>query len=298
MSSSPAFTISGYSTARYATWFFIDELGLLLDAGDGLISGLMSKAAKIKHIAVSHPDRDHLSGLLHFLRLFGGQGTPTIYYPESSGSFPALAEFSQRFDPDQPGRPAWTPIASGAEIALGSGLTLRAHANRHVPCEPGQTKSVSFSLLRIIRKLKPEHRQLTGPEIGALKKSLGEAAITDEVEHTELIYTADTPIEPASRWGPTKILIHECTFLDAATAESKHQIARHSYLDAVLDIAAELQPQHLILTHFSARYGADEIREAIRAGATKRQLGLPIHAVLPGETVHDILGQVPVYAPS
>jgi len=298
MSSSPAFTISGFSTARYATWFFIDELGLLLDAGDGLISGLMSKAGKIKRIAVSHPDRDHLSGLLHFLRLFGGEGEPVIYYPESSGSFPALAEFSQRFDPDQPGRPAWTPIASGAEIALGSGLTLRAHANRHVPCEPGQTKSVSFSLLRKIRKLKPEHRHLTGPEIGALKKSLGEAAITDEVEHTELIYTADTPIEPASRWGPTKILIHECTFLDSATAESKHQIARHSYLDAVLDIAAELQPQHLVLTHFSARYGAEEIREAIRVGSAQRQLRIPIHAVLPGETVHDILRQKPVYQPS
>ncbi|WP_282456680.1 hypothetical protein [Chitinophaga sedimenti] len=39
-------TISGYSTALFATWYFIDELGILLDAGDGLTSSLLQKAGK------------------------------------------------------------------------------------------------------------------------------------------------------------------------------------------------------------------------------------------------------------
>ena len=55
------FTISGYSTALFATWYFIDELDLLFDAGDGVVAGLTQKSGKIKHIFISHADRDHLT---------------------------------------------------------------------------------------------------------------------------------------------------------------------------------------------------------------------------------------------
>lgn len=42
--------ITGYSTALFATWFFIEELGLLLDAGDGVSAGLLQKSRKVKQI--------------------------------------------------------------------------------------------------------------------------------------------------------------------------------------------------------------------------------------------------------
>ncbi len=58
--------ITGYSTALFSTWFFVDELSLLFDAGDGVSSGLTQKAGKIKHVFISHADRDHLTGLLQF----------------------------------------------------------------------------------------------------------------------------------------------------------------------------------------------------------------------------------------
>ena len=59
-------TIHGYSTALFATWYFIEELGILFDAGDGLVSGLMGKCGKIKKVFISHADRDHLTGLLQY----------------------------------------------------------------------------------------------------------------------------------------------------------------------------------------------------------------------------------------
>ena len=55
--------ITAYSTALYSTWINIEELNLLFDAGDGLTAGLLSKARKIKHVFVTHPDRDHINGL-------------------------------------------------------------------------------------------------------------------------------------------------------------------------------------------------------------------------------------------
>jgi ribonuclease Z len=293
----PPFTLSGYSTARYATWFHVAEAGLLMDAGDGLVAGLMSSGGTVKTIAVSHADRDHLSGLLHFVQLFGKPGTPQILYPESSGSFPALSDFSKAFDPQQPGSPTWTPMKAGMEFPLEGGLILKTLSNRHVPAEPGQTKSLSFVLLRRTRKLKAEYQGLPGHELAELKKLHGADFISDPLDHEELLYTADTPVEPASHWGKPKVMIHECTFLDKATAETKHQIARHAYLDAVLDVAAEVSPATLVLSHFSTRYTAEQIEQGIVKGATKRRLPFPIHAVLPGLVCRDLLRARPVYAP-
>lgn len=54
-------TISGYSTALFSTWFFIKELGLLFDAGDGVLSGLLQKRDKVRHVFISHADRDQLT---------------------------------------------------------------------------------------------------------------------------------------------------------------------------------------------------------------------------------------------
>ena len=45
-------TITGFSTALFSTWYFIEELGLLFDCGDGASAGLLQKTRKIKHIFV------------------------------------------------------------------------------------------------------------------------------------------------------------------------------------------------------------------------------------------------------
>jgi len=71
-------TIHGYSTALYATWYFVEELGILFDAGDGLVSNLMGKSGKIRDVFISHADRDHITGLLQYNQLFA-QHKPKIF---------------------------------------------------------------------------------------------------------------------------------------------------------------------------------------------------------------------------
>ncbi|MBS1605964.1 MAG: RNAse Z, partial [Bacteroidetes bacterium] len=47
-------TITGYSTALFSTWYFIEEWGILFDAGEGLISSLLQKSRKIDQVFISH----------------------------------------------------------------------------------------------------------------------------------------------------------------------------------------------------------------------------------------------------
>ena len=107
-SMSDHFTITGYSTALFSTWYFVSEFGILFSCGDGVSAGLLQKARKVvKHVFISHGDRDHLAGLLQFNQLNARSGLK-ICYPIDCGSFPAIAEFSDRFDSQVSGT-QWIP---------------------------------------------------------------------------------------------------------------------------------------------------------------------------------------------
>ena len=88
-------TITGYSTALFSTWYFVSEFGILFDCGDGASSGLLQKSRKVKHVFISHADRDHLAGLLQFNQL-NARPELKIYFPKDSGSFPALGRIQRK----------------------------------------------------------------------------------------------------------------------------------------------------------------------------------------------------------
>ncbi|MDX1927388.1 MAG: MBL fold metallo-hydrolase [Pirellulaceae bacterium] len=274
-------TITGYSTALFATWYFIEEYGLLFDCGDGVSSHLLQKARKIKQCFVSHPDRDHVTGLLQFLQL-NGRDELTVYYPMHSGSFPALADFTAKFDPHITGS-RWVPIAP-SEVALRNNLVVRAFTNRHVATNKDEVKSLSFAVDSVRRKLKPEFAGLSPQEIAAVRSQRGSDGITDEVRVTEIIYSADTPIETDGRYHGAKILIHEATFLTRAEIEPDNpRRNKHSSLDAVMEMVADSDIGTLILGHFSSRYEDEQIDEAIDREARRCGVKIPIERVYPGK---------------
>lgn len=275
-------TITGYSTALFSTWYFIDEYGVLFDCGDGVCATLMQKARKVKHVFISHADRDHLTGLLQFQQL-NGRPDLRIYYPRDSGSFPALAEFSAKFDPHITGT-QWIPITPETRVAIRDDLTIRGIENRHVPTDGQQIKSLSYIVESVSRKLKPELLGLPGKEIATLRKQRGDEAITNETRTTELIYSGDTPVETDGRYNGAKILIHEATFLSREEIEPENTHRnKHSSLDAVLEMVADSQIGTLILGHFSSRYSNQQIDEAIEQQAARCNLTIPIHRLHPGK---------------
>lgn len=283
-------TITGFSTALFSTWYFIEELGLLFDCGDGASSGLLQKSHKVKHIFVSHADRDHLTGLLQFNQLNARQGFPKIYYPQDSSSFPFLKEFTSNFDPHVKGTD-WIKMKEGDIFEIKKNILIQPFRNEHVPVGKELVKSLSFHVIETKRKLKDEYLHLSGKEIATLRNELGKENITIEIRKNILSYSGDTPVENDGRWDETKVLIHEATFLRKGDVNlDDHRKGKHSYLEEVIEMVSKTKIEKLILGHFSSRYSSEEIDEAIDFFCDKFKLTIPVFRVFPGETNRNILG--------
>jgi len=261
-------TIHGYSTALYATWYYIEELGILFDAGDGVCSNLLGKAGKIKHAFISHADRDHLTGLLQFNQLFAGL-KPTIYYPE----------FFTKFDPHNKGT-NWQAIEDKSIVSVKNSIQVEAIENGQV----FETK----------RKLKSEFVNLHKDELINIKKEHGDHFLTNEVKRNILSYSGDTPIEDYKRYDNSEILIHEATFLTKEETNTKSEKNKHSSLEEVFEMVANIKIDKLILGHFSSRYNQHEIDNEIKKHIQQYNIKIPVHRIPVGNAVKNILAQEPI----
>ena len=290
------FTITSFSTALYSTWIFVEELGLLIDAGDGVAAGLLGKCGKIRHAFITHPDRDHLKGLPQFVQLNARGSYPVIYYPKDAGSFPAMADFLSKFDPHVADLP-WQGIVDGEQIEIKQNMVVRALRNEHVPVPVGVHKSLSYQVFETKRKLKPELQGLDQNEIKKIAAEQGQEALTYAVENKALSFSGDTPVDDYSKWDGSQILMHEATFLqEEGDGHVEARGNRHSTLEEVIRMASEIDLGTLILNHFSSRYDREAIDTALRGFLKKYPLDIPLHLVYPGEIKRDILSQEPFNA--
>lgn len=291
-------TITGYSTALFSTWYFIEELGLLFDAGDGVAANLLQKSRKIKHIFVSHPDRDHITGLLQVRQLNAREGGyPFVYYPKDAGSFPAMDRFMSKFDPHTKEN-IWTPLGQHQDTFIKQGIFVRSIRNEHIEAPLDVIKSLSFDVIEVKRKRKAIFKDYSQEALKAVRLEHGNDFITEEKRQSILSYSGDTPVRDFDRWKDSKILIHEATFLDASVKHNKgRKKNEHSLLEEVIEMVAASKVEQLILGHFSSRYSKEQIQEALTTLAQKYALNIPVFAVFPGETMRDILAQTPNHRP-
>lgn len=287
-------TITGYSTAMFATWYFVEELGLLFDAGDGLTASLLQKARKVDNVFISHADRDHLTGLLQFNQLNARPRFPKIYYPANCGSFPNLSEFSSRFDPHVAGT-VWTPVVDNEHIKIRDGLFVQSIRNSHVQANPGVFKSLGYQVYETKSKLKEEFLNIPKADLQQLIVEKGKEYVTSVVRTNLITYSGDTPILDFEKWDNTKILIHEATFLNA-TDQGPIQPRRnlHSNLEEVLSRVSGLKMETLILGHFSSRYSAEQIDNSIKKLCSHYQVKIPVYRLLPGQLHRNILAEQPI----
>ncbi|WP_315814719.1 MBL fold metallo-hydrolase [Paraflavitalea speifideaquila] len=248
----------------------------------------------MNHVFISHADRDHLMGLFQFNQLNAREGLPVVYYPKDSGSFPSIEQFTKRFDPHVAGT-VWRPIAEGEALVVKDGIEVEAIRNGHVVVAPGITKSLSYKVVQVKQKLRPELLGLSGEEIRRIILEKGKEQTTLELRNTLLGYSADTPVENLERWNHCKILIHEATFLGGADDNKiMPHSNKHSNLEEVMEMVSGLQIETLILGHFSSRYDPEQIDRKIRALCDRYAINIPVHRVLPGEVVWDVLRQKPL----
>ena len=289
-------TISGYSTALFSTWYFIEELGLLFDCGDGVTSALLQKSRKIENVFISHADRDHLTGLLQFNQLNARQDFPIIHYPKDCGSFIAIKDFSKKFDPHVKGT-IWKPIIENDKIWIKKDIYVQAIKNSHVVCEENIYKSLGYKVVKVKSKLNAQYINLPSLEIKQIIDTLGKDATHTNIETILLSYSGDTPCENFEHWKNSKILIHEATFLGGEEDKNiKPHGNKHSKLEEVIKSVAESKVEALILGHFSSRYSDEQIDKSIIEYCKKYEIKIPVYRILPGQVVKNILVGKPVYS--
>lgn len=288
-------TISGYSTALFSTWYFVEELGLLFDCGDGLTSALLQKSRKIENVFISHADRDHLTGLLQFNQLNARQGLPVIYYPKDCGSFPAIKDFSTKFDPHVEGT-IWKPIIGRDKIWIRKDIYVEALKNNHVSSNESSYKSLGYKVVSVKSKLKPEYVKLPANEIRTTIETLGKEATHINFETVLLSYSGDTPCENFEYWNNSKVLIHEATFLGGEEDKNIQTHGnKHSNLEDVIKSVSEINVERLILGHFSSRYSYEQIDNKIIELCKKYKIQIPVYRLLPGQVTKNIFSEQPLY---
>lgn len=295
-----------FSTPLVSTWVFNETYRLLFDAGDGVTALLDSKIHKIKLAAITHTHRDHCAGLMQLLNLRGGAGDFRVVYPEASGSGRVLAQFLSAFDSRSTGRVTWEPVGVGQEVPIEPERhVLRSFETKHYPAHhPPGARSLGYQIVRQVSKVKAEYRGLPQAELDLIRKEKGREFITETLEDILFTLTGDTTPLPPETYANSRILMHECTFLDSEdgsdepeeeSLEAAHAISErtnpHSCLDEVLELARAAKVGRLGLYHVSRRYEDERILTRVRERCVQMNLAFPVSVALPGRLYEDFFAQ-------
>jgi ribonuclease Z len=250
----PHFTIDGRSRAGHETWFRVRELGIGLDVGrghDALIG--------IERLFVTHAHLDHAAGIAWYgsqrrlQRLHPAQ----VFVPaESADDFRALIALQEKLTGAALGIDI-EGMAEGDVRRLGRTLAVRAHRATH------RVAARAYEFLERRHHLKPEFAGRDAQEIAAMRHDGVDVA--EEVEVPVLFYTGDTDrgiLERNERIYKAEVLMIECSFV-AEGHEERAAKYRHIHFDDIIAFAERFENQIIVLTHFSRRYGRDEIRDTI-----------------------------------
>jgi ribonuclease Z len=262
-------TIRGVSVGGVYTSLHVPELDVAFDVGIA-----PRAAAGVSRLFLSHGHVDHAGALASFLgirALFGRTSPLKLYLPAEieepiRRAMAAMAELQRWPLAIEP-----VPLRPGDRVELGGGLWARAFRTFHpVP-------SLGYQLYRQIEKLRPAYRGLDGAEIRA-RKAAGEP-LFDRIERLELAYATDTLVsvlEHEPTLFESRVLILECTFLDAKKTVADARAGCHIHLDELLPLAERFRNEALVLMHFSQLYTPREVpailRKRLPAGLAQRTI--------------------------
>ena len=217
-------------------------------------------AARCRTVLCTHGHVDHLGSLPHHVARRSMWGLPPTRLVVPA---PVVNDVEAMLD-------AWRRIAHsslpceviaaepGVPLSLGKGLVARPFLASH------RVQTLGYGLVRTKNRLRAELRGMEGPAIAA-RRAAGEV-VTEEVATLELAFTGDTRAAVLDRepWlAEARRLVMECTFLDDDGAAQRADRTGHTALPDLVARAGLLRQEHILLTHFSSRYGPTEIRQAL-----------------------------------
>jgi len=246
--------IEGVSIAGHESFYKVPSFRCLLEYGRA-----PEDTVGFGTVLLSHGHLDHAAGLAHHAsrRRLGGLPPPRVLVPreaaEDVGAWIAACERLERFSYGI----EVVPAAPGDRIRLRRDLEVEVLPGRH------RVPTVGYLFREIRHKLKDEFAGRTAADLAALRESGAELTRREEIPL--LAYTGDCGVEifdAAPQIFQARVLLIECSFLkpeDVARAREYE----HLHLDDFAERASRFENETVVLTHFSLRYSAEEIRDAI-----------------------------------
>lgn len=243
------------SAGGIETCFHVPDFDLCLDIGR-----CPPGAERAATLLLSHGHIDHAAGLPYYvsLRRLLGYPPPKVYCPAAAlGPLKrVLAAYAELQNDSEACE--LIGLHPGDQVSLGKGRWARAFAAPH------RIATLGYSLYREVKKLRPDLAGEPGSAIAA-RAARGEVVNVIE-ERLELCFPGDTRIDVLD-WEPSttqaRVLLLECTFLGPNEPPSQAKEGGHVHLDQLAERATALQNQALVLTHFSRRYSAEQITQAV-----------------------------------
>ena len=261
--------ITGYSKAMYSTWFYYKPARILFDAGEGVASALENFIFGIETVLISHGHHDHIGGLTGIVRARssarGDKQKPlTIYYPKGDTLVELLREYIGKVSGRLEYKLTWSAVEPGDEIELRDGPRRSFVRAFEVPHSRRST-CIGYKLMERRHRLRPEYEGCTQEKIARRVREVGREAITEEYNHSLLIYGGDSMPLPLEEVRNCEVLMHDSTFLTADDRGNE----THASMEEVMQLAAEADVNFLLLIHVSSRYTKSQTVNTARKLAEK-----------------------------
>lgn len=254
--------IEGFSISGLSTWIRVPSFDAVFDLGHCTL-----EASHTRNVILSHVHQDHSLGVIRHvaLREMTGAKPSRIWVPaESRDALVAVFQAFHRMEGRTPTDVASmiTGVAANETFSLSSTRKVRAFDVVH------RIESRGYTVIEERRRLRDEYAGLPGPAI-AEARGRGER-IHDVFEVEPFTYVGDSTLatlEAHPEIGKSEVLFLEATHLPGTSIETSAKYG-HTHLEELAELHARrpdiLASPHIVLKHFSMKYGRDEILESAR----------------------------------
>lgn len=248
--------LEGLSVAGVETCIEVPSLRLVLDMG-------CCTRGAVQHplVLLSHGHLDHMGAVAQHAarRAMMRMGESTYVAPAAvAGDLEELFNAAGRLDGQVIPRRV-IALSPGEEFQIAKHRWVRPFETYH------RVPSQGYTVWEHRHRLRAEFQGLPGAQLAELRKKGVKIEETREVPL--LSFTGDTRIEVLERTPElqqTETLVIETTFLDDRVNVEGARSTGHIHLDEVLERAELLPRSEVVLSHFSARYTDEEVRQIVR----------------------------------
>lgn len=246
--------LRGHSIGGLETWLDLPGLGLCFDIGRAPEASLPTET-----VLFTHGHVDHLGGVVSHCasRALRGMRPPTyVVPPEVVPGLEALLDVWRGLDGADLDCNV-VGLGPGDELAVKNRLVRPFRAHHFGPAQ-------GYSVWEVREKLRPEYRGLEGRRIKELREA--GTVVTHRRETPLVAFSGDTRIdlvEAEEVVRKARLLILEVTFLDDRVSIASAREKGHVHLDEVIERAHLFENEAILMTHFSSRYNARQVREIL-----------------------------------